>query len=94
MRFSNLTALTFAFALALGIGLVNAKPDKAEPKKTDTPSTFKPIDVTAELTKDDGNDCLVWEAFAQFGVGVGAKGTVSGSTVKITESFALPAACQ
>ena len=40
-----------------------------------------------------GNECKVWEAFAHYGVGVGAKGTVRGSNVIITESFALPASC-
>lgn len=38
--------------------------------------------------------CLIWEAFAHFGVGVGATGTVSArGTVSITESFAQPATC-
>lgn len=38
--------------------------------------------------------CLIWEAFAHFGVGVGATGTVSRrGTVTITESFARPASC-
>ena len=38
--------------------------------------------------------CLIFEAFAHYGVGVGATGTVSGSgTVTITESFALPPGC-
>ena len=42
-----------------------------------------------------GNDaCLVWQAFGQFGVGVGAKATVRRTTVTVTESFAVPAACQ
>jgi len=36
-------------------------------------------------------DCLVWTAFAQYGVGSGAKATVKGSTIKITESFTIPA---
>jgi hypothetical protein len=36
-------------------------------------------------------DCLVWTAFAQYGVGVGAKATVKGSTVTVTESFTIPA---
>ena len=34
------------------------------------------------------------QAFAQYGVGVGAKGQVRGSTVVVTESFALPSECQ
>jgi hypothetical protein len=40
-------------------------------------------------------DCsLVWQAFAQFGVGVGAQGLVTGSTsVQITESATVPATC-
>lgn len=36
-------------------------------------------------------DCLVWTAFAQYGVGQGAKATVKGSTVTVTESFVVPA---
>lgn len=36
------------------------------------------------------NDCKVWTAFAQFGVGQGASSTVSGSTVTVTESFVVP----
>jgi extracellular elastinolytic metalloproteinase len=40
-----------------------------------------------------GHDCLVWEAFAQFGIGVGADGAVNGSAVTITESFDVPAMC-
>jgi extracellular elastinolytic metalloproteinase len=35
-------------------------------------------------------DCLVWTAFAQYGVGQGAKATVKGPTVKVTESFVIP----
>lgn len=38
--------------------------------------------------------CLIWRAFAQFGVGVGAKGAVKGSKVTVTESFTVPATCQ
>jgi extracellular elastinolytic metalloproteinase len=37
--------------------------------------------------------CLIWEAFAHFGVGVGASGTATSGGVSITESFAVPAAC-
>jgi extracellular elastinolytic metalloproteinase len=40
------------------------------------------------------SDCtLVWEAFAQFGIGVGARGDLIGKKVVITESFAVPANC-
>jgi Zn-dependent metalloprotease len=39
-------------------------------------------------------DCLIWEGFAHYGIGVGATGTVSRSgTVSIVESFAMPATC-
>jgi hypothetical protein len=38
--------------------------------------------------------CRVWTAFAHYGVGVGAKATVKGSRVTITQSFTLPAQCQ
>lgn len=40
------------------------------------------------------HECKIWEAFAQYGVGVGAKASVKGSRITIVESFALPAACQ
>lgn len=37
-------------------------------------------------------DCrLVWQAFAQYGVG--ATGVVNGSAVTVTPSYAVPAAC-
>jgi hypothetical protein len=40
------------------------------------------------------SDCsLVWQAFAQFGIGVGARGDLIGKKVVITESFAVPANC-
>ncbi|HEU4886652.1 MAG TPA: M36 family metallopeptidase, partial [Thermoanaerobaculia bacterium] len=35
-------------------------------------------------------DCLVWTAFAHYGVGQGAKATVKGSKVTVTESFTIP----
>jgi extracellular elastinolytic metalloproteinase len=40
-------------------------------------------------------DCtLVWQAFAQFGVGVGAKGVVNADqTITVTPSTAVPASC-
>jgi len=37
--------------------------------------------------------CLIWEGFAHYGVGVGALGKVQGGGVVITESFAQPATC-
>lgn len=40
------------------------------------------------------SDCqLVWGAFANYGVGVGAKGAVRGSSVVITPSTTVPVAC-
>ena len=33
------------------------------------------------------------EAFAKYGVGVGAQATVKGSKITIVESFAVPAGC-
>ena len=50
--------------------------------------------ILAGLSGDVTRQCLVWEAFAHYGVGVGAKGSVQGSTVVVKESFALPAQCQ
>lgn len=41
-----------------------------------------------------GDRCTIWSAFAQFGVGVGAKGVVSpGGAVTITPSFTMPGDC-
>jgi extracellular elastinolytic metalloproteinase len=40
-----------------------------------------------------GRECLVWRAFAQYGVGVGADAATVRGKLKVTESFALPAAC-
>jgi len=37
------------------------------------------------------NDCKVWTAFAQYGVGEGATSSVSGSVVTVNESFTIPA---
>lgn len=37
--------------------------------------------------------CLVWEAFASYGVGVGARARVRGSSVVVTESFTRPSTC-
>jgi extracellular elastinolytic metalloproteinase len=38
--------------------------------------------------------CLVWRAFAEYGVGVGADGIAKGKQAIVNESFELPAACQ
>jgi len=41
-----------------------------------------------------GRECLIWDAFAHYGVGVGAIGKVKGKIVVVHESFALPSECQ
>ena len=41
-----------------------------------------------------GRECLIWDAFAHYGVGVGAIGKVKGQIVVVHESFALPPQCQ
>jgi hypothetical protein len=38
--------------------------------------------------------CMVWDAFAEYGVGVGASSVVKSKRVAVSESFAVPAACQ
>ncbi|MGE3956160.1 MAG: M36 family metallopeptidase [Vicinamibacterales bacterium] len=49
--------------------------------------------VASGATPSDA--CLVWAAFAKYGVGEGASGTVNrDGTVSIVESFTVPAACQ
>jgi extracellular elastinolytic metalloproteinase len=50
--------------------------------------------ILAGLAGDQARQCLVWEAFAHYGVGVGASGAVQGSRVVVNESFARPAQCQ
>jgi hypothetical protein len=44
-------------------------------------------------TEDDARACTVWDSFAKFGVGVGAKGVVRGKKLLIKESFTIPAEC-
>jgi hypothetical protein len=43
---------------------------------------------------NSGRACLVWSAFAEYGVGVGAHGVANGKTATTVESFDLPPACQ
>jgi hypothetical protein len=43
---------------------------------------------------NDDRSCMVWDAFAEYGVGVGAHGVANGKTATTVESFDLPAACQ
>jgi extracellular elastinolytic metalloproteinase len=38
--------------------------------------------------------CLVWNAFAFYGVGVGSSATITSTGVNVTESFAMPAECK
>jgi len=46
------------------------------------------------LRSGAGHECLVWEAFAAFGVGTGARGRVHGQTAAVvTESFRTPSRC-
>jgi hypothetical protein len=53
--------------------------------------------ILAAVTNGGGSaddTCRVWSAFAQYEVGVGATGVVTGATsVQITPSTAKPASC-
>ena len=49
--------------------------------------------LQAAAARGLGHECLVWQAFARYGVGAGALGRAQGAKVSITESFALPAQC-
>jgi hypothetical protein len=49
--------------------------------------------LSSVLLNHPTHECLVWDAFAHYGVGVGATSAVHGSTIIVTESFTLPAAC-
>lgn len=67
---------------------------------------FVPAKPTYEAMRDgllqqamlanDGRECLVWEAMAHFGLGVGSSATTNrrGQLMSITESFDVPTACQ
>jgi extracellular elastinolytic metalloproteinase len=63
--------------------------------------TFTPAQPKFENMRDgilaaaagSGDECKVWQAFAKYGVGVGAKATVRGSRITIVESFAVPVGC-
>ncbi len=66
---------------------------------------YTPREPTFEEMRDgiltglaaSGNDeraCMVWDAFAEYGVGVGAQGVVKGKTAITVESFDVPPACQ
>jgi extracellular elastinolytic metalloproteinase len=50
--------------------------------------------LAAVAAAGQGHECNVWEAFAQYGVGVGASATVTRSGVSMVESFAVPAGCK
>ncbi len=52
-------------------------------------------DGILQAAAGSGDECLVWEAFADFGIGDGAQARIrgGGNRVTITESFALPASC-
>jgi hypothetical protein len=56
-------------------------------------------DGILQASAGTGHECLIWEAFAGFGVGVGAQGSVKGGgpfgggKVTITEDFSQPAEC-
>jgi hypothetical protein len=63
--------------------------------------TFTPAQPKFENMRDGilaaaagtGHECKVWQAFAKYGVGVGATATVRGSSVDVVESFDVPAGC-
>ena len=41
----------------------------------------------------NGHECLIWQAFAHYGVGVGATSVTRGKNITVTESFAVPSSC-
>ncbi|MDP1827409.1 MAG: M36 family metallopeptidase [Archangium sp.] len=49
--------------------------------------------LQASNNRGGAYNCLIWKAFAERGVGVGASGTATSTGVTIVESFAVPAAC-
>jgi hypothetical protein len=49
--------------------------------------------LQASNNRGGAYNCLIWKAFAERGVGVGASGTATSTGVTIVESFAVPSAC-
>jgi hypothetical protein len=63
---------------------------------TPTKPTFEDMRdgiLTAVTNAASNDECLVWEAFADYGVGVGAFGQVRGQRAVVTPSFTVPAQC-
>lgn len=63
-----------------------------------TPSTPAFEDMRDGMLQSASNrggvdNCRIWRAFADFGIGQGADGVATTSGVTITESFAVPASC-
>jgi len=65
---------------------------------------YTPADPTFEDMRDgiltgltvsggSARSCMVWNSFAEYGVGVGATGSVKGKGIVVTESFGVPASC-
>ena len=56
-------------------------------------------DGILQAAAGSGHECIIWQAFADFGIGEGASGRIQGGgpfgggRVRITESFDLPAVC-
>jgi hypothetical protein len=57
------------------------------------PSYEEMRDGILQAVTDSTHACLVWDAFADFGVGVGAKGVARGPKAIITPSTVLPSEC-
>lgn len=58
------------------------------------PSYENMRDGILAAAQNRNEQCMVWEAFAHFGVGSGANGQVQGSRVVVQESFTVPAICR
>jgi hypothetical protein len=59
-----------------------------------TPTFEQMRDGILTSVTDETDECRVWDAFADFGVGVGAEARISRrGTATITASFVRPAGC-
>ncbi|HET9852740.1 MAG TPA: M36 family metallopeptidase [Candidatus Limnocylindrales bacterium] len=59
-----------------------------------TPTRPSVEDMRDGMLMASNHDCLIWEAFAHFGVGVGASGIVGPQrAIVVTESFDVPPSC-
>ena len=51
-------------------------------------------DGILQAAKGSGHECMVWKAFAAYGVGVGARGVIRGPRIWVNDSKVVPPNCR